>query len=215
MKKNSPLPPLPAFIGLLTLGTLAFAQPVVTRLTPPSELFSNGQAAPIVARFLPEQRFDLQATIKPDDASKSITKAEFSIDNQVVNISTALRDCSTGCLPTISKNSAVATVRAITIKKPGVHTFSVTATQSDGQKVVATGNFEIVPFENGGQKVKNIIIFLGDGMGIAHRSAARIVAGGFAQGKSIKPLAMDTFPVTGLVKTASLNSIVTDSAPGI
>jgi alkaline phosphatase len=208
--------PISVFTGLLALGTLASAQPLVTRLTPPSELFhAIRQPAPVIARFLPEQRFDLQATIKPDDASKSITKAEFSINNQVVNVSTALRDCSTGRLPSISKNVAIASVRAITIKKPGVHTFTVTATQSDGQKVVATGNFEIVPFETGGQKVKNIIIYFGDGMGIAHRSAARIVAGGYAQGKSIKPLAMDTFPVTGLVKTASLNSIVTDSAPGM
>jgi alkaline phosphatase len=215
MKKSSPSLTFSTLVGLLLTSSYVSAQPVVSRLTPPSELFSSGQPAPIIARFLPEQRFDLQATIKPDDANKSITKAEFAINNQVVKVSTALRDCSTGCLPNVPKNSAVATVRAITIKTPGTHTFTITATQSDGQKVVASGNFEIVPFENGGQKVKNIIIFLGDGMGVAHRSAARIVAGGFAQGKSIKPLAMDTFPVTGLVKTASLNSIVTDSAPGM
>lgn len=215
MKNNSRHLSISALLGLLALGSLASAQPVVTRLSPPSELFSSGQTAPIIARFLPEQRFDLQATIKPDDASKSIVKAEFAIDNQAVKVSTALRDCAAGCLPSVAKNSAVATVRAITIKEPGVHTFKVTATQSDGQKVVATGNFEVVPFENGGQKVKNIIIFLGDGMGIAHRSAARIVAGGYVQGKVNKPLAMDTFPVTGLVKTASLNSIVADSAPGM
>jgi alkaline phosphatase len=207
--------PLVVLVGLMMSASYLSAQPVVSRLTPPSELFSNGQPSPIVARFLPEQRFDMQATIQPDDSSKSITKAEFLINNQVVKVSTSLRDCSSGCLPNIPKNSAVVTVRALTIKKPGIHTFSVTATQSDGQKVVANGNFEIVPFENGGKKVKNIIIFLGDGMGIVQRSAARIVAGGFAQGKSIKPLAMDTFPVTGLVKTASLNSIVTDSAPGM
>ena len=215
MKTTKRFLPISTLTCLLTLSAYVSAQPVVTRLTPPSELFSSGQPAPIIARFLPEQRFDLQATIKPDDANKSITKAEFAINNQLVKVSTALRDCSTGCLPNVPKNSAVATVRAITIKTPGTHTFTMTATQSDGQKVVATGNFEIVPFENGGQKVKNIIIFLGDGMGVAHRSAARIVAGGFAQGKSIKSLAMDTFPVTGLVKTASLNSIVTDSAPGM
>ena len=52
-------------------------------------------------------------------------------------------------------------------------------------------------------------------MGAAQRTAARLVAGGYAQGKVIKPLAMDTFPVTGMVKTASLNSFVTDSSPGM
>ena len=146
MKKNSPSLTLSTLVGLLLTSAFVSAQPVVSRLTPPSELFSNGQPAPVIARFLPEQRFDLQATIKPDDASKSITKAEFAINNQVVKVSTALRDCSTGCLPNIPKNSAVATIRAITIKKPGIHTFSITATQSYGQKVAASGNFEIVPF---------------------------------------------------------------------
>jgi alkaline phosphatase len=38
---------------------------------------------------------------------------------------------------------------------------------------------------------------------------------GYAQGKAQGRLAMDTFPVTGMVMTASLDSIVTDSAPGM
>ena len=122
MKTHPRYLPISVFTGLLAVGSLVSAQPVVTRLTPPSELFSSGQPAPVIARFLPEQRFDLQATIKPDDTSKSITKAEFAIDNQLVKVASALRDCSSGCLPNISKNSAVATVRAITIKKPGIHT---------------------------------------------------------------------------------------------
>jgi alkaline phosphatase len=33
-------------------------------------------------------------------------------------------------------------------------------------------------------------------------------------GKALAPLAMDTFPITGILQTTSLNSIVTDSAPG-
>jgi alkaline phosphatase len=51
-------------------------------------------------------------------------------------------------------------------------------------------------------------------MGIAHRTAARIMAKGVSQGKANGLLAMDTFPFTGLVLTHSLNSIVTDSSPG-
>ncbi len=39
--------------------------------------------------------------------------------------------------------------------------------------------------------------------------------GGYAQGKVIEPLAMDSFPATALVKTASLNSVITDSSPGM
>src|SRR5258708_24045830 len=56
---------------------LADAAPKVTRLTPPSALFShNDPNPPIIARFLPGQRFDLQATISPD-AGQTISSAQF------------------------------------------------------------------------------------------------------------------------------------------
>ena len=213
---KSPRRSLVAAAALLSLASLnALAAPTVSRLTPPSELFSSGRAAPLIARFLPGQRFDLQATLRPDAADKSITVASFAIDGKTVDATVALRSCATGCLAAVPTNAMIATVRAVSNSKPGIHTLTVTATQSDGQTVSATGNFEVVPLLAGGQKVKNIIIMLGDGMGAAQRTGARIVAGGYAQGKTITPLAMDTFPVTGMVKTSSLNSVVTDSAPGM
>jgi alkaline phosphatase len=195
--------------------TSANAAPAVSRLTPPSELFSSGQAAPVIARFLPGQRFDLQATVRPDDIAKTITAATFAINGKAVAGTVAIKTCDKDCLPKVPSNAAIVSMRAVSSMKPGVHTFTVKATQSDGQTVTAKGNFEVVPLLAGGQKVKNIIVMLGDGMGAAQRTAARIVAGGYAQGKVITPLAMDTFPVTGMVKTASLNSVVTDSAPGM
>jgi len=191
------------------------AAPTVTRLTPPSELFSSGQAAPVIARFLPGQRFDLQATIRPDAAEKQIVSATFSLNGKDINATTSLKNCETLCIKGIPANAALATVRAFSVDTPGIHTFRVSATQSDGQTVTVQGNFEVVTLVKGGQKIKNIIVLLGDGMGAAQRTAARIVAGGYAQGKAITPMAMDTFPVTGMVKTASLNSIVTDSSPGM
>ena len=201
---------------LLALGALsALAAPTVSRLTPPSELFSSGNAAPVIARFLPDQRFDLQATLRPDEAGKTITAARFAIDGKAVDANVALKSCASGCLAAVPVNATIASARAVSASKPGIHTLTVTATQSDGQSVTATGNFEVVPLQLGGQKVKNIIIMLGDGMGAAQRTGARIVAGGYAQGKTITPLAMDTFPVTGMVKTSSLNSVVTDSSPGM
>ncbi len=202
-------------VALTAFSATAFAAPTVTRLTPPSELFSSGQTAPVIARFLPGQRFDLQATVRPDDASKRITSAQFSIDGKVVESAAALKVCETACLKGVPANATLATVRAVSVQQAGVHQLRVLATQSDGQTVTAVGNFEVMPLVAGGQKIKNIIIMLGDGMGAAQRTAARIVAGGYAQGKVINPLAMDTFPVTGMVKTASLNSVVTDSAPGM
>ena len=198
----------------MALAGSAYAAPSVSRLTPPSELFSSGQPAPVIARFLPRQLFDLQATLRPD-ADQQITKASFAIDGKPVDSPVALLTCAEGCLTNVPKSASIATVRAVSLTKAGLHAFSVSATQSDGQVVTAKGNFEIVPFNTGGKKIRNVIILLGDGMGAAQRTAARIVASGYAQGKVIAPLAMDTFPVTGMVKTSSLNSIVTDSAPGM
>lgn len=204
---------LATLLAMLAAG--AHAAPTVSRLTPPSELFSSGNEAPVIARFLPGQRFDLQATLRPDEAGKTMTAARFAIQGKTVDGPVALKTCGKDCLAGVPANAVLATVRAVSAMQPGIHTFTVTATQSDGQTVTATGNFEVVPLLAGGQKVKNIIIMLGDGMGAAQRTAARIVAGGYTQGKVIHPLAMDTFPVTGMVKTSSLNSVVTDSAPGM
>lgn len=201
-------------LGLASLCA-AHAAPQITRLTPPSELFSTGNQAPVIARFLPDQRFDLQATVVPDSPEKTIVKAVFSMNGMEIKLPVSIKSCEVGCLPKISKNTGIATARAFSMTKPGIHEFQVLATQSDGQVVKATGNFEIVAWQLGGQKVKNIIIMLGDGMGAAQRTAARIVAQGYAQGKSKSPLAMDTFPVSGQIKTASLNSLVTDSSPGM
>jgi alkaline phosphatase len=60
-----------------------------------------------------------------------------------------------------------------------------------------------------------VILLLGDGMGAAHRTAARIVSRGVTGGGRLGSLAMDRMPVTGLVMTTSLNSVITDSAPGM
>ncbi|WP_088011470.1 alkaline phosphatase [Gottfriedia acidiceleris] len=55
-------------------------------------------------------------------------------------------------------------------------------------------------------KAKNVIVFVGDGMGAAHREAIRLATVG-QTGK----LAMDDMPYAGLVHTSSTNTI-TDSA---
>jgi len=64
------------------------------------------------------------------------------------------------------------------------------------------------------KKAKNVILFIGDGMGAAHRTAARVMAKGYTGGKANGTLAIDRFPYNGLHMTSSLNSLITDSAPG-
>ena len=209
--------PNPRLLTLAALGALlvssAFAAPTISRLTPPSGLFSYGDPnPPIVARFLPGQRFDLQATLQPDPG-QTIVGVRFLVNGvDVAGPITVVRATVAG----LPANTVVASLRAYSHLAPGIHRLTVTTAQlPDGQSKVATGNFEVVALGNAaGAKIKNIIFMIGDGMGIAHRTAARFVAHGVSQGKALAPLAMDTFPITGLVQTTSLNSIVTDSAPG-
>ncbi len=216
----------------------------ISRLTPPSELFATGNAAPLVSRFLQGQRFDLQATVQPD-AGKAIATVDFYVDGNwvnrptfvfgtplplsarlgrieeaagatsCVNATTHLTTGAGGCklVAGLAEGSVVSSWRAYAHYAVGVHELSVVATQNDGSSVVAKGNFEIIGLGEG-RGAKNIIVMLGDGMGASQRTAARIMRG-YAQGKAKNPLAMDTFPNTAMVMTASLNSIVTDSAPGM
>lgn len=199
--------------AIVLAATSVQAAPVVSRLTPPSMLFSfNDAGTPITSRFLPGQRFDLQATVSPD-AGRTITNISFSVDSKPVAGSVA--NYTTGLITTLPAGSTVGTLRAYSNATPGIHTLTVIAQQDDGASISATGNFEIVGYSQVGRRAKNVIILLGDGMGIAHRTAARLMKNGAQQGKANAPLAMDLFPVTGIVSTHSLNSIVTDSAPGM
>lgn len=198
----------------VSLASVASATPAISRLTPPSALFSfNDPGKPYIARFLPGQRFDLQATVQPD-AGKTITSAHYWVDGVAVGGAVAMTPAT---VPGLPANTAIFTHRAYSHPKAGVHILEVRATQSDGQVATAKGNFEVYDLghvNHGSKRAKNIIVLIGDGMGIAHRTAARIMLNGVQMGRANGPLAMDTFPFTGLVMTSSLNSIVTDSAPG-
>jgi alkaline phosphatase len=169
--------------------------------------------APYISRFIPGQRFDLQATVQPDPG-QTITSVQFLVDDLPVQAPpVTLR--TDGLVSGLPAGTTVATVRAYANDIHGPHLLTVVATQSDGQQGEAAGNFETVALSSLGLRAKNVIIFLGDGMGTAHRAAARIMAAGVSQGKANRLLTMDTFPYTGMVMTHSLNSIVTDSSPGM
>lgn len=210
---------------LTALATMAAdAAPVISRLTPPSNPIVA--SATSLARFLPGQRFDLQATVQTDGTNK-IASVVFAVDgNTVATINNDLTSTDqfvgktglvkNGLVGGLAANSVVASLRGYANSTAGVHTLTVTATDVTGGVTTRTGNFEVVGLiANNGRPAKNIIIMLGDGMGAAHRTAARVMAKGYLQGKAQDRLAMDTFPNTAMVMTASLNSIVTDSAPGM
>src|SRR5499433_455338 len=96
-------------------------------------------------------------------------------------------------------------LREVSLTKPG--RYAVVA--SDG-KTSRTVSWDV--FATGPRKARNVILFIGDGMSAAHRTAARILTAGISEGKYYGGLAMDAMPNMALVGTAGVDSIITDSA---
>ena len=65
---------------------------------------------------------------------------------------------------------------------------------------------------SGPRKVKNVILFIGDGMTIANRTAARVLSKGINEGKYQGRLAFDNMPNTAMIGTSGSDSLITDSA---
>lgn len=188
----------PALLVFIGLTSPALADPLNVTVTPPDG-----------ARFLPGQKFDLRvegqgtgpfsATLRIDDVPRAFTSgAQDSVETDGIT----------------AEGWGGFNLRGYSTEMPGVHTVVATFKDRTGT-VTVSAKFEIVEVRGGSRPVRNIIIMLGDGMGVAHRSAARIVRYGVAAGRPKGFLAMDQFPGTGLVTTYSLNSVVTDSSPGM
>lgn len=92
------------------------------------------------------------------------------------------------------------------IDKPGTYVVSATA---GGQTATVTWDVFATPER---PAAKNVILFIGDGLSIAHRTAARMLSKGISEGRYGGELAMDDMPHMALVSTSGTDSIVTDSA---
>jgi alkaline phosphatase len=103
------------------------------------------------------------------------------------------------------KDQSAVVLRDVMLPKPG--TYRVRA--SDGSN---TREVTWTVYETGQRKAKNVILFIGDGMSLAHRVAARHLSKGITEGKAGGKLAMDEMPHMALVSTAGSDSIITDSA---
>ncbi len=190
-------------------GGNARAAPTEVQITPPQG-----------ARFLQGQRFDLRVEGK----GTGPYSATLTLDGRPVSFTSGAQGTTTTDGIT-QAGSGGFNARGFSLRRPGVHTLEATFTDATGSTTVRS-TFEIVDVgerEDGrrdlgdgrGRGIRNVIFFLGDGMGASHRTAARIVGKGVAGGKPNGWLAMDRMPGVGLVTTHSLNSIVTDSAPGM
>lgn len=67
-------------------------------------------------------------------------------------------------------------------------------------------------YASGPRRVKNVILFIGDGMTIANRTSARVFSKGISEGKYQGKLSFDDMPNTALIGTSGSDSLITDSA---
>lgn len=189
---------LPALLVFVGLASPALADPSNVTVTPPDG-----------ARFLPGQKFDLRV----EGQGAGPFSASLKIDDVPQTFTSGVQD-SVATDGITAEGWGGFNLRGYSTEKPGTHTVVATFRDKTGT-VTVSAKFEIVDVRGGSRPVRNIIIMLGDGMGVAHRSAARIVRYGVAAGRPKGFLAMDQFPGTGLITTYSLNSVVTDSSPGM
>lgn len=195
------------FISVMGCACVAYAAPTEVSVTPP-----NG------ARFLPGQRFDLRVEGKgtgPFSATISIDGVQQAFTSGAQNSNTTDGISAAGF--------GGFNLRGYSNIHPGTHALTATFTDSTGT-VNVSAQFTIVDLDDflksvdgdgRGGPIKNIVIMVGDGMGVAHRTIGRLARYGVTAGTPDGFLAMDKFPGTGLITTHSLNSIITDSAPGM
>lgn len=102
--------------------------------------------------------------------------------------------------------------RRVALPKAGRYRLSAVAKGADGRVRASVERTIEVREWRGAARAKNVILLIADGMGPAHRTAARLALHGLQGGKPSGWLAMDTLPVEGVLSTSSLSGMVTDSA---
>ncbi len=179
---------------LSTLGTLLVSS-VFSVSALAGAIFPVDRAAILVgSKFDFKVEFDdivdpnnVKVTINGVDHVKALGKAATFIENedQLKASSLVLRD--------------------VVIDKPG--RYDIVATSGKQSMNVS---WEV--YSTGTRKAKNVILFIGDGMSVANRTAARMLSKGIKEGKYFGKLSFDDMPHMALIGTSGVDSVITDSA---
>lgn len=112
--------------------------------------------------------------------------------------------------PEVASDEMIVVYPQISYPAPGEYTVAVKVTVDGSDVAEKTVTHTVAGVGDGG--AKNVIFFLGDGMGPAAITAARLLSKGMSEGKYRGLLAMDAMDNRGLVGTSGADSIATDSA---
>lgn len=110
-----------------------------------------------------------------------------------------------------ASDTLVVTYPGLVYPEPGRYTVYARVT-SRGATATSEVAHEVVVANVGSIQARNVIFFLGDGMGQPAITAARILSKSMTEGKYHGLLEMDQMEQRGLVSTSGVDSIATDSA---
>jgi alkaline phosphatase len=181
-----------------TLSTLKFAVSVI--------IFCQAlaiQAATIYpindAAILLGSKFDIKVEF---DSVVAIEEIDIRLNGKPIS-NTFKQQAS--FIPNESGKGSSLIYRDVQLAKAGINTMTAKAGQ-ESQQV----SWDV--YASGPRKVKNIILFVGDGMTIANRTSARVLSKGISEGKYQGKLSFDDMPNMALIGTSGSDSLITDSA---
>jgi alkaline phosphatase len=152
------------------------------------------------ARILAGSKFDFKVEfdeiIAPDGIRVTVNGADYA---QALGRSAQFIENEDG-----AKASALV-LRDVIVDRPGTYTVEA----NGGGKTLRVA-WEV--YGTGSRRAKNVILFVGDGLSGANRTAARILSKGIKEGKYFGQLSFDDMPYMALVGTSGVDSIITDSA---
>ncbi|MDO5699557.1 MAG: alkaline phosphatase [Dermatophilus congolensis] len=158
------------------------------------------------AKFLVNSQFDLR--VEATGVDPATAKIEIKVSGPK-GAAAILRG-------TPERTSSVERSLEVTYKGvyyPEAGDYTITAKVTSGTTVKETKvTNEVVVAKARGRRAKNVIFFLGDGMGQPAITAARILSKGMKEGKYHGLLEMDRMDYRGMVTTSGYDSIATDSA---
>ncbi len=152
------------------------------------------------AQILAGSRFDVKVEF---DGVLAPSQASVTVNGQ--DVSAALGKRAEFVEREAGQSASAVILRDVAVTAPG--RYAVTASDGTNSKTVT---WEV--FATGSRRARNVILFIGDGMSLAHRTAARILSKGIAEGKYGGTLAMDAMPHMALIGTSGVDSVITDSA---
>ena len=146
-------------------------------------------------------KVELSKQVKPEDVKITVNGQDYKTvlggEAQFVELEKGKEDKALG---------SALLLRGLKIAAPG--TYKVEVAAGDEKKAVT---WEV--FGTSAQpKAKNIIFFLGDGLSVAHRTAARIMSKGMTEGKANGRLNIDDLDHMAFIGTSATDSVTTDSA---